>query len=254
MTNDSTSPPRQIAQTLDRGLLILELLVRNNAKLSISEIARELDVHRTIAHRLVSTLEARSYIVRVTGNKYKLANKLITLASNIDNQLRSIARPFLLALSREFDETVHIVTLEGTDVLFLDAYEGSKALRVTSRVGQFLPAHATSVGKAILATLTKEELKALYPNNSIAKVGPETLGKRSELFEQLDAVRESGYAVSSQESELGVGSVGVAIIDPAGQVQGAVSVAAPTDRLSASLIQKLAVETQKTAREIGELL
>lgn len=245
---------RQTAQTLDRGLAIMEILANDENSLSISEIARRLDVHRTIAHRLVATLEQRRYVARAADNKYQLGSILLHVASRVGRELRTVARPFLIALNKEVDETIHLVVPAGTEVLFIDAYESSKSLRVTSRTGQSLPAHATSVGKAILATLPIEELEALYPSSTLPRIAPGTLSKRSELYAQLKVVRQSGYAVSSEESESGVGSIGVAIVGQNGVAQAALSIAAPTRRIAPEIIPRFALEAQKAAQKIGALI
>ena len=242
------------AQTLDRGLQILELLANGEHEPNITEIAKALDVHRTIAHRLVATLEQRDFVTRSSGNRYQLGTGLLRLSGRIGGQLRAMARPALKALNQELDETVHLVVLAGTDIMFLDAYESSKALRVTSRVGQSMPAHTTSVGKAMLARLPEKELAELYPNKTLSKYGPNTITSRAELFKRIEEVRQLGYAISSEESEAGVGSVGVAIVDPRGIVRAGASIAAPLARITPANIPTLAIAAQKAAKAIGDLL
>src|SRR5438874_2721971 len=91
------------SQTLDRGLQILEILANASQDLTITDIANALDVHRTIAHRLLATLEAREFVSRSASGRYQLGNRIIRLSSRIGNQLRSVARQPLLALSKETD-------------------------------------------------------------------------------------------------------------------------------------------------------
>lgn len=246
--------PSGTSQTLDRGLKILEIVAREERELTITEIANALDVHRTIAHRLVGTLEQHNFLARSQNNRFKLGTGLIRLAGRIGGQLRMIARPALVALNEEIDETVHLVVPAGSDVLFLDGFESSKALRVTSRVGQALPAYATSVGKAMLARLPDEELQQMFPEKSLKKIAPKTLATRSELFKQLEIVRNHGYAMSSEESETGVASIGVAILDQNGTVRAALGIGAPVSRLPPEMVPQLALAIQKASRRIGDLL
>lgn len=232
----------------------MEILAAAKSDLTISEIASALDVHRTIAHRLVITLLKRELVSRSSIGRYRLGPGIVRLAAAVGGELRAIARPYLIELNRDTDETVHLVTLAGTEVVFIDAFESSKALRVVSRVGRSLPAHATSVGKAILATLKDEELDALYPSSKLDAAAPRTIKNRADLFKQLAAIRECGYATSVEESEAGVGSVGVAIIDRHGAARAALSVAAPITRLTPASVPHLAVVAQRIAKEIGENL
>ncbi|MBB4633395.1 IclR family transcriptional regulator [Sphingosinicella soli] len=241
------------SQTLDRGLQILEILASAPADMTISEIATTLDVHRTIANRLVTTLLNRHFLSRSLVGRYRLGTRLVCLAATIGGELRTIARPILMALNEETSETVHLVVLTGTDVLFIDAFESPRALRVASRVGRLLPAHATSVGKALLASLSDEELKALYPATRLEKTAPGTITNRSDLFKQVELVRRQGYSTSFEESEAGVGSVGVAIVDRNGAARAALSIAAPSSRLTPELPRLIAAAAQ-SARQIGEQL
>jgi DNA-binding IclR family transcriptional regulator len=242
------------SQTLDRGLKILEIIASEAREPTITEIAAALDVHRTIAHRLVATLEQHDFVARSQHNRFQLGTGLIRLASRVGGQLRVIARPALAALNEDLDETVHLVVPAGSNVLFLDAVESSKALRVTSRVGQTLPAYATSVGKAMLAQMSDEELQQLFPDKTLKKIAPKTLPARSDLFKQLETVRSHGYAMSSEESEIGVASIAAAIVDQRGTVRGALGIGAPVARLTPEMVPRLALAVQKAAKQIGGLL
>jgi DNA-binding IclR family transcriptional regulator len=242
------------AQTLDRGLQVLEVLARAEKDLTISEIAQALGIHRTIGHRLVATLEEREFVQRTADSRYGLGAGLARLAGSINRELRAVARPFLVELNRETDETVGLAVLAEANVVFVDAYESSKALRVVSRAGQAYPAHSTSVGKAILATLDDKEVSALIPRSRLEKVTPRTLGSRAELLGQLAVVRERGYATNIEEAEEGVGSVAVAITDRHGATRAAASVAVPLVRFTSVAIPRIAKLVQDVAKEIGERL
>ena len=78
------------------------------------------------------------------------------------SDVRTKARPLLIELVEQFNETVHLMTLEGTQVRYVDAVEGTRALRVVPRTGSLLPAHCTSGGKALLAELPDERIRAMY--------------------------------------------------------------------------------------------
>lgn len=242
------------AQTLDRGLQVLEVLARAERDLTISEIAEALKVHRTIGHRLVTTLEQRDLVSRSAEGRYRLGAGLIRLAGAIDRDLRAIARPFLLALNSETDETVGLAVLARADVVYIDGHESPKALRVVARTGLTYPAHSTSVGKAILATLDDEAVTELLPGSRLQKIGPKTLETRAQLLGQLATIRERGYATNLEEAEEGVASVAVAIVDRHGTTRAAVSVAAPLHRFTTATIPRFAKAVQRTAAEIGERL
>ena len=157
--------------------------------------------------------------------------------------IRSIAHPTLEAVSAEFAETVHLATLEGSQVRYLDAVESSNALRVAVRTGMTLPAHCTSVGKALLAQLTTDQLHTLYPADKLAGQTERTLTSRRELERELERVRKRGFALNVGESEEGVTAVAAAVVDEYRGAVAALSVAAPSSRVSA-----------RRAKEVGERL
>lgn len=244
----------QIAQTLDRGLAVLELLAAVGGGLTVSQVATALGIHRTVAYRLLGTLERRTLVQRSEDGRYRPGGGLLRLSAGVGDQLRAVAVPHLRALRTDTDETVHLAVRTGTDVLFLESFESSRPLRVASRVGRTMPAHATSVGKALLATLTDLEVRALYPRGRLAQVGPSTCRTVGDLLTDLAAVRHRGYARSDQESEHDVGSVGVVVRDRDGRTRAAVSIAAPTTRLAGRVVADLADAAQAAAAAIGSAL
>ncbi|MGE3813468.1 MAG: IclR family transcriptional regulator [Candidatus Nanopelagicales bacterium] len=241
----------QIAQTLDRGLQILELLASSAEELSTTEIAAAVDVHRTVAHRLLVTLERRDLVDRSRTGRYRLSAGVLRLGAGVRDNLREVSLPFLAELNEATDETVHLAVLRGADVQFLESIESSRQLRVVSRVGRSMPAHATSVGKAILAALSADDLHSVLAATALEPVGPATVTDLGALQRELTAIRRRGYAVSKQESEAGVGSVGVSVVDRRGHVRAAISVAAPLSRLSDYEIKRMAKWAQLTAKQIG---
>jgi DNA-binding IclR family transcriptional regulator len=157
-------------------------------------------------------------------------------------------------LNADTDETVHLAVLANTNIVLIDVYESSRMVRIASRVGRMVPAHASSMGKAILANLKDEELLALYPNSRLAKMTSHTLKNRADLLADLKGTRQRGYALNCEESEEGLGSIAVAIVDRRGVTQAALSVAAPMARFSEAVIPRLAKAAQRTAKAIGEAL
>lgn len=248
------SSESQIAQTLDRGLQVLELLAQSGQDMSATEISAGLGLHRTVVHRLLVTLERRELVDRSRSGEYRLAAGLLRLGEGVRDTLREVSLPFMAQLQELTEETVHLAVLRGVDVQFLESIESQRQLRVGSRVGRALPSYATSVGKAMLAKLPGDELHRLLDGIAWESVGPATLLGPEALLRDLASVRRRGYAVSRQESEAGVGSVGVAVLDGRGHVRAAISVAAPLTRLSDHEVKRMAKAAQSTARQIGSRL
>lgn len=241
--------PASTSQTLDRGLQVLEAVARAGDPLTVAEAAASVGLDRTVAHRLVATLAARGYLQR-DGGGYRLGPTCLALASAITD-LRTTARPFLEELRDATGETVHVVVLSGREVVFLDGIESVHALRVGSRTGRLLPAHATSVGKALLAALPPEQVRALYERADLVAVTGRTITDRDALERQLAVVRERGYAINHGESEKGVGSIGVAVRNLAGEPRAALSVAMPLERWSEAAEEQAACVLKSAAAALG---
>ena len=242
--------PVSTSQTLDRGLQVLEAVARAGDPLTVAEAAASVGLDRTVAHRLVATLAARGYLQRDSSGGYRLGPTCLALASAITD-LRTTARPFLEELRNATGETVHVVVLSGREVVFLDGIESVHTLRVGSRTGRLLPAHATSVGKALLAALPPEQVRALYERADLVAVTGRTITDRDALERQLAAVRECGYATNHGESENGVGSIGVAVRNLAGEPRAALSVAMPLERWSEAAEEQAASVLKSAAAALG---
>lgn len=225
--------PQYPIEAVDKALRLL-LLFRERSQLRLTEAYEELDIGKSRAHRLLAMLVYHRLVVQdPTSKVYRPGPTLVEIGLHTVTQMdiRALARPILEELSSATGETVHLGTLEGGAVRFLDCVESQLALRVSSRVGRVLPAYATSLGKAMLAELPAEEVRRLYPSETLAPVTPHTLRRRSELLADLERIRDRGYAVNHEESEDGVSSVGVAVAREGNQSLAGLSVAAPSGRL-----------------------
>ncbi len=155
-------------------------------------------------------------------------------------------------LSVEVGETVHLAILQGQNILFLESIESQKALRVVSRIGVHLPANCTAGGKALLARLSPEELRKIFPSEQLPTLMPHSLASREELERELKLVRKRGYATNHDESEPSVSAVAAVIEDRMEQPRAALTVSAPVSRLNQEQEEVIAAAVLRTAAEIGK--
>ncbi|MEU1202730.1 IclR family transcriptional regulator [Streptomyces sp. NPDC005813] len=224
--------PQYPIESVDRALRLL-LMFSDRSEVRLSDAREALGVGQSTAHRLMAMLVFHGFVQQDPVTRvYRAGPALMEIGLSVVNRmdLRVVARPILESLSAATGETVHLGVLEEGQVRFLDGVESDLALRVSGRVGRVLPAHATSLGKAMLAQLPLDAVHALYPREALPPVTARTMTRRSELTEELERVRARGYAVNVEESEEGVTSVGKAVVRPGGEVVGALSVAAPLSR------------------------
>lgn len=254
--NSVPKTPTYPIESVDNALKLLHML-RDRSHLRVSEASSAIGVARSTAHRLLAMLRHHGFVRQDPLSRAYVAGPAFLdfgLASLRDRDIRAEARPFLETLSRETGETVHLITLQGRDVLFLDCVESARTVRVGNRTGLVLPAHCTSAGKALLAALPPERLKALYPKDGLHGLTRRSIRTRARLERELRLVRERGYATNFGETEEDIGSVGVLIQDRQRIARAALSVAAPTSRLTAKTIATMAKAALRTAAAIGETL
>ncbi|NYJ03901.1 IclR family transcriptional regulator [Petropleomorpha daqingensis] len=252
MTSVEAGPAYPIESVRNALLLLLQL--RDRPVLRVSECAAELGVARSTAHRLLTMLEHYGFVRRDPASRsYRAGDALLSigLAAISTLDIRDRARPFLHTLRDQLGETVSLVLLEGSDARFVDAAEATRALRVGGLVGLRLPAHATSAGKALLADLPAEQLAALYPDELLPASPDGSQMTRTELEMALAEVRESGYAVAYNESDVEIGAVGVSIPVGPDHVRAALAIAAPASRLTPERVEQWARAAHDTAQRIG---
>jgi DNA-binding IclR family transcriptional regulator len=229
---DEAFDPRAGVGAVENALRLLQLY-RGRDALGVSETARLLGVGRSTAHRLLTTLRAHAFVVQDQSRAYRAGPALRELAATVAESGvgRARCRSYMQALCDELGETVNLVSLRGTDAIFVDSVETRRPLRVGGREGVVLPAHAVSAGKALLAALPLDVLHELYADETLATLTERTVGTRTELEAQLEIVRQRGYAVNIGESERGITAAACAIPDHAAGERLAIAVSAPSSRV-----------------------
>ena len=236
-----TGPAYPIA-SVNNALLLL-LLFREQPRVRLTDACKYLGVAHSTAHRLLAMLAHHGFVQQEPVTRAYIAGPALVevgLAVVGSLNVREQARPVMEELAAELGETVHLGVLEGNQVRFVDAVESERALRVVARTGTLVPAHCTSLGKALLAQMTDEQVAKLYPTSAepFAARTERSITTQAKLLKEVSRARARGYAVNSGETEDDVGSVAVAFRDFAGR-PAAIAVAAPTSRLSAQRISRI---------------
>ncbi len=248
----AATPSTATSSTVTNALHVLNQFSYADRVLGPSELARRLGLAKSVVHRLLVTLTAEGYLEQMEGGRYRLGIRLYELGSLVIHgvELREVAHPVLEHLRNATNETVHLAVLDGTEVIYLDRMESQATLRMFSRIGTRMPAHATSSGKSILAFSPDEVVRAVLAGK-LRRIAPRTITSRAALLRALEQVREQGYAVSIEESELGASSVGAPIFGHDGEVIAALSVAGPSPRLTPEAIPRVARLATSAAAEIS---
>jgi IclR family transcriptional regulator, acetate operon repressor len=232
--------PAYAAGSVDHALQLLLLLQRHD-RVRVKDVAAELGVAPSTAHRLLSAFRYRGFAVQHPDRSYSPGPvfQQAGLGARPPADIRGTARPHLEWLRQRSGETAHLVVLTGRSVAFLDSAEAAQALRVGTRAGAIMPAHHTSGGKALLAELTPAELAASYPDGPPGE-GALRAPDIAAFHRALQAIRRRGYAVNIEESERGITAIGACVHDPAGRAVAALSVSAPSLRLPRGRVPQFA--------------
>jgi DNA-binding IclR family transcriptional regulator len=223
-------PPYAI-ESVDNALRILQTL-RDSGEVRVSDVAAELGIARSTAHRLLAMLVYRDFAVQAEDRSYRPGPAIAAepLRGEPALRLRQAMRPHMEVLCTQVAETINLVVLLGTQTRFLHTVESAQVLRVGDRQGTVLPAWKTSGGKALLAELSDAQLTALLRGANGRPPEGMTAAERRSLVNELRVVRDQGYAENIEESESGVCAIGLCVRDKAGDPVAALSVSAPSVR------------------------
>lgn len=248
------NPNVKIIQSVSRAIQILTCF-ETKEELGVTEISKMMKLHKSTTFGLVSTLEAHKLLEKnVETGKYKLGIEIFRLGTMVNSSLRSIANPYLEKLLNVHEETVNLVVRDGIFVTFLEKIESPHSMRICTSVGKRLPLYATAVGKAILASLSDEEIHRILDESEIIKYTKNTICDRKEMFEYLNKVRKDGYAEDSEEFEEGLTCIAAPIKDHKGKGIAAISVSGPTSRMTKEFRKKVVETLVEGANEISKKL
>lgn len=232
----SGSIPQYPIESVDRTLRLLAHLAECS-ELKLSEVRTYLEVGQSTAHRLMAMLVYRGFAVQDPETRvYRVGPALFEIArAGGDFDIGRSTRPILEWLAGQSGETAHFGVLTGTEVRYIDVVESTSVLRVTGRVGQLNPAHATSLGKAMLSTLHDAAVRELYAGCEMTAPTERSITNLDRLLRDLASTRSRGWARNREEMQAGVCSVGVAVVHPARDILGGFSIATPQARSTRAL-------------------
>jgi len=241
-------------QTLDRALDILETLAKSEEPLGVTEIGNRIGLHKSTVHRILQTFCYRGYVEREKNDeRYRLGVKIVELGIRFFNDLeiRKVAASTLSDLAKSFDEVVHLVLPDDGEVVYIDKREGSQLVSMHSKVGRRAPMHCTAVGKAILSTMPEDEVRQILKTKGMPGFTHKTITDPDELIAQLAEFRKKGYAMESEENEIGILCLGTPIFDYSGRAIGAISVSGPVNRMTEKGIERIGEELKQAGLAIS---
>ncbi|HEY4428523.1 MAG TPA: IclR family transcriptional regulator [Solirubrobacteraceae bacterium] len=249
------------SQSLERGLAILSCFSSGRPVLGIADIADELGMSRSTTHRYVITLVALGYLEQGASRKYRLGLRVTDLGMSALNStgLREHARPYLEELRQRTSYTAALTVLDGTDVLYVDLVRSFRRNQSRAEVrqspGSRLPAYCTAMGKLLLAHLPEADRRALLASTKPGKRGPNTITSKRALRDELDQVRDAGFAVNDEELASNLFAVAAPVRDSGREVVAAVGLSAQNAAISLEeMVEGLSPHLFSTADRISARL
>jgi DNA-binding IclR family transcriptional regulator len=221
---------RYLAPPVQRAVRLIRHVAEGNPVLNMSETAKALKINRTTLIRLLHTLELEGFVERgPNGAGYQMGLSLIEVGARavFSQDLVQVAVPVLTRLAETLQLSAHLGILDGTDVLYLVRRTPNTPLASNIRVGSRLPAHATTMGRMLLAYLTPIELEALYAGKELPRFSEHTPTTLAALRRRGEADRLAGIAWSEAHFEPGIASAAVPVFDFAAAPVGAINVSGP---------------------------
>ena len=220
-------------KSLRSALNLLELVGKERNGARVKDLATASGMNPASVSKMLSTMAAQGFVRRDGATRrYFLGFKLIELGTVLIESLdiRTAARPALQGLETATNEVINLAAYHIGELIYIDKYEGTKSLRMHSKIGGRADWVNTAVGKAVFADLPDHEKAYLLEKFTFNPKTPASITNREVFLAQISEVREKGYAVDVEENEIGILCVGAAVFDHSASPVGAVSISWPVVR------------------------
>lgn len=255
-TRKTAAQRRGTIGAVEHAIDLLRCLSEAGSSLGTNDIARRIGIHKSSVSRLAGTLERARLIQRdaATG-RLSLGMGLVTLAAPVlaSFEVRDVVRPVLQCLAVETGETASFSVWDGQEAVSIEQAAGSNSIKAFSRPGHRNPAHATAVGKALLAQMGEARIEE-YCAKPLHRFTDTTITAPAALKAELARCRAQRYALNLGEFESDVGAVSAVVYDAHGQPLGAMTATVPMYRFKAARRTELAAIVTRAAAELSAQL
>ena len=247
MPQDAGASPRK---TVDKAMQVLHAFTHDRQEIGVSELARELGMHKSVVSRLVGALrrwrileqDPETKLLRIGVGAFRLGS-IFAMRQNIVR----VVTPYLGSLVERTGHSAHAVLLDGNRALVVATVESPHALRVIMRVGEHRPLHSTAGGKLLLALSNPALLLEVERSPGLRRFTPNTVTDPEKLRAQLARCRREGLAWNNGESSPGAGAVAAPVVDDGGHIIAAISTVYPLNVVDGTERLVLAKETAAIA-------
>jgi DNA-binding IclR family transcriptional regulator len=244
-------------RALEKALTVVEHLSKIDSDIDLASLTKELEMPKTTLLRLLNTLKKHNFVQQdEQSRRYRLGWALIYLgqaANRVFNMVEFI-HPFLKKLSRRCGETANLVFLDRNHAVYVDQVVSDSIIRGVPVVGAPLGLYCTAAGKVLLSCQTEDRLEEMLEKIELNPLTEKTITDLGQLRLELIRIRERGFAVDDEETELGGRCVAAPIFGKEGTLVGAISVMGPTNRVNPRTLSDLSAMVRDSAQEISRAL
>lgn len=241
-------------QVSERIFNTIEYLA-SSGPMGLQELSNALGLNKSTVHRILNSLICMDYVRQNHDtSKYSLSFKFCRISAQIlsNNNIIDVAKPYLKQLAEKSGETVHLVQTDGINAVYIDKVESTyNTVRLVSMVGKSIPLYCSGVGKAMLAQMSDDTIKAIWQQSNIKQLTDYTITDFNDFKQVIQTIRKKGYALDKEENELGVRCIAVSLRDFDNKPAYAISISAPKDRMSDMRIEKLKTMILETKERIS---
>ncbi len=242
---------RDYVGALASGLEVLQAFDAEHPRMTLSEVAARTEMDRAKARRFLLTLHALGFVKRA-GRQFELTPRVLQLgyAYQASNQYRAVIQQYLEGITAELGESSSLAVLDGDEVVYVvRSAARHRLMAINLSVGTRLPAAYTSMGRVLLAQLSKEELKTFLERVRLERFTESSIIDKAVLEGAIDEARERGYSVVDQELDSGLRSVAVPVFAGSGELLGAINISTNAARVDMETLLEVYLPRLQDAAE-----
>lgn len=240
-------------QVLDRAFDILEALARSRGPMGLTDLAQATSMSKSTVHRILGTMLDRGYAEKTLEGLYTIGPKMFdTLSYHINSlELTTEAKPYLALLKRTLGLTAHLGILDGGYVSYIEKEAPDWGEDAYTTVGYRSPAYCSSMGKCLLACLSREQLEEVLYDYEFKAYTPNTFTRKDEFARYLHRVRKQGWAIDDEEYELGHRCIAAPVFNYRGDAIAAVGVSGTIETIADNRIEQIAQQVVLAAQRVS---
>jgi DNA-binding IclR family transcriptional regulator len=253
----ATSGERGGIQSLARAAAILEAVAARPEGIGVTELSARVGLHPSTAFHLAKTLVNLGFLAQIPESKrYRIGSRLAVLAAGAldESMLLSLATPILERLSAGTTYAAHLAVRSNHQIVVVARTAATGLLQPSDRVGSTRPAHATAIGKMLLACMRHDELARMVAKLPLPRFTERTITERPALLREIEKVRRGGVAYDDCEFDADVRCLAVPVQDFAGRCVGAMGLSGPAWRLTPKKMESVLQELRAAAGELSAQL